>query len=73
MTETSYQMTCNPLPPGIRKPGSVGLPTGQDVALMDDAGKILDVGEVGEIVINGPNVTLGYQNNPDANASAFTN
>ena len=66
MTEASHQMTCNPLPPGIRKPGSVGLPTGQNVAIMDDAG------EVGEIVINGTNVTLGYQNNPEANASAFT-
>jgi acyl-CoA synthetase (AMP-forming)/AMP-acid ligase II len=40
---------------------------------MDDAGKLLEPGEVGEIVIRGPNVTPGYENNPDANLQAFTN
>lgn len=40
---------------------------------MDDAGNLLEVGEIGEIVIRGSNVTLGYENNPEANEKAFTN
>ena len=40
---------------------------------MDDAGSLLPQGETGEIVIRGPNVTRGYENNPAANQSAFTN
>ncbi len=73
MTEASHQMTSNPLPPGIRKPGSVGIPAGPEVAIMDKKGSLLGSGDEGEIVIRGPNVTPGYENNPDANLSAFTN
>ena len=73
MTEASHQMTCNQLPPGIRKSGSVGPAAGPEVSIMDDAGNLLEPGEVGEIVIRGPNVTPAYENNPDANAQAFTN
>ncbi len=72
MTEASHQMTSNPLPPLVRKPGSVGLPAGPEVAIMDEAGNFLAVGEVGEIVIRGANVTQGYGNNPEANTKAFT-
>ncbi len=72
MTEASHQMTCNQLPPGVRKPGSVGPAAGPEVAIMDDEGNLLQTGEVGEVVIRGPNVTPGYENNPDANAEAFT-
>jgi acyl-CoA synthetase (AMP-forming)/AMP-acid ligase II len=39
---------------------------------MDDEGNILPQGAIGEIVIRGPNVTLGYENNPKANGEAFT-
>ncbi|NBT05956.1 MAG: AMP-dependent synthetase, partial [Betaproteobacteria bacterium] len=63
MTEAAHQMASNPLPPKARKPGSVGLPGGPDVEIMDEAGNILPFGEVGEIVIRGPNVTAGYENN----------
>jgi len=73
MTEAAHQMACNPLPPRERKPGSVGLAAGPEVVVMNEEGKLLPVGSTGEIVIRGPNVTLGYQNNPDANATAFTN
>ena len=73
MTEASHQMTCNQLPPGLRKAGTVGCASGPEVAVMDDAGTLLGVGQIGEIVIRGPNVTLGYENNPDANEQAFTN
>jgi len=40
---------------------------------MDEAGTLLPAGATGEIVIRGPSVTLGYENNPKANAEAFTN
>ncbi|HMB72791.1 MAG TPA: acyl--CoA ligase [Gammaproteobacteria bacterium] len=73
MTEAAHQMASNPLPPKARKPGSVGLPAGPEVAIMDTAGKLLPSGEIGEIVIRGPNVTAGYKNNDQANAEAFTN
>ena len=73
MTEASHQMTCNQLPPGLRKAGTVGCASGPEVAIMDDDGNLLEVGQVGEIVIRGPNVTPGYENNPEANEKAFTN
>jgi acyl-CoA synthetase (AMP-forming)/AMP-acid ligase II len=72
MTEAAHQMTSNPLPPRQRKPGSVGVATGPQVAVMDEAGSLLAAGETGEIVIRGANVTHGYENNPTANQSAFT-
>ena len=40
---------------------------------MGDNGELLQPGEIGEIVIRGDNVTKGYENNPAANADAFTN
>jgi acyl-CoA synthetase (AMP-forming)/AMP-acid ligase II/thioesterase domain-containing protein len=72
MTEASHQMACSPLPPGERKPGSVGLATGTRIAIMNEAGDILSAGETGEIVIRGDSVTAGYEANPQANAAAFT-
>jgi acyl-CoA synthetase (AMP-forming)/AMP-acid ligase II len=72
MTEASHQMASNPLPPRARFPGSVGIAAGPDVGIMDDAGNLLGAGELGEIVIRGRNVTLGYEANPDANEKAFT-
>lgn len=72
MTEAAHQMASNPLPPKARKPGSVGIAAGPEVAIMDNDGNLLPAGAVGEIVIRGANVTRGYQNNPKANAEAFT-
>ena len=71
MTETNL-VTCNPLPPGQRKPGSVGVAAGPDVAVMDAEGTLLPNGEIGEIVVRGSNVTHGYENNLRANLEAFT-
>jgi acyl-CoA synthetase (AMP-forming)/AMP-acid ligase II len=73
MTEASHQMASNPLPPRPRHPGSVGLAAGPEVAIMDDDGNLLPPGGLGEVVIQGRNVTGGYENNPAANATAFTN
>ena len=72
MTEAAHQMTCNPLPPAPRKPGTVGIAAGPDVSVMDAAGNHLAPGDEGEIVIRGPNVTPGYENNDAANREAFT-
>ena len=73
MTEAAHQMASNPLPPRPRKPGAVGVAAGPEIAVMDDDGTILPQGATGEVVIRGPNVTPGYDNNPAANAKAFTN
>ncbi|HYM32066.1 MAG TPA: acyl--CoA ligase [Candidatus Cybelea sp.] len=73
MTEAAHQMASNPLPPAAHKAGSVGVAAGPDVAIMDARGNLLPRGEIGEVVIRGPNVTLGYESNPKANAENFTN
>jgi len=73
MTEATHQMASNPLPPGERKPGSVGMAAGPEVAIMGEDGQLLPRGGIGEIVIRGPNVTSGYESNPKANAEAFIN
>ena len=72
MTEATHQMASNPLN-GIRKPGSVGVPAGPEIAIMDEAGQLLQRGETGEVVIRGENVTAAYENNPKANGEAFVN
>ena len=73
MTEAAHQMASNPLPPRKRYPGSVGVAAGPEIAIMDEAGALQPPGELGEVVIRGRDVTDGYENNPDANATAFTN
>ena len=73
MTEASHQMASNPLPPKVRKPGSVGMAAGPEIAIMDESGKLLPPEEIGEVVIQGANVTIGYENNSQANQNAFTN
>ncbi len=71
MTEASHQMASNPLPPEVRKPGSVGRGTGIDVGIMDDAGHLKSQGQRGEVVIKGPTVITEYENNPEANEKGF--
>ena len=70
MTEAAHQMCSNPLE-GPRKPGKVGRAAGPEVAIMGEDGAILPQGKIGEVVIRGPNVTKGYEANPEANAKAF--
>jgi oxalate---CoA ligase len=73
MTEATHQMASNPLPPKVRKPGTVGVAAGPEVAIMGLDGELLGADAVGEIVIRGPNVTAGYENNAKANEEGFLN
>lgn len=71
MTEATHQMTSNPLPPNTHKAGTVGYGFGVEVGIMDEAGTLLPSGDKGEVVVRGNNVVDGYENNPEANATAF--
>jgi len=73
MTEAAHQMASNPLPPGQRRPGTVGIAAGPEVGVIDADGNLLPSGATGEIAIRGPNVMSGYENNPKANGEAFVN
>lgn len=71
MTEACHQIASNPLPPAGRLPGSVGLGTGVEMAVVDGAGAPLPAGTPSQVVIRGPNVIDGYAANPEANAESF--
>ena len=71
-TECSPVTSVNPLD-GPRKIGSVGPPLpGVRVAIFDEQDNVLPAGEIGEIVVQGDNVMLGYLNQPEATAEAMT-
>jgi acyl-CoA synthetase (AMP-forming)/AMP-acid ligase II len=71
MTEASHQIACNPLPPGRRKLGSVGLPTGTEIRIVGERGRLLSPGERGEVCIAGPGVFGGYADDAEANRTSF--
>jgi acyl-CoA synthetase (AMP-forming)/AMP-acid ligase II len=71
MTEASHQMASNPLPPGDRRPGTVGVGTGVRIGIMDEHRGLRSQGAAGEVVIQGRSVIDGYANNPVANAESF--
>jgi acyl-CoA synthetase (AMP-forming)/AMP-acid ligase II len=71
MTEATHQMASNPLPPGIQKPGCVGLPAGPEIKILKLDGTEAATGDIGEVCIKGDNVTPGYENNPKANEESF--
>ncbi|MGI5881874.1 MAG: class I adenylate-forming enzyme family protein [Dethiobacteria bacterium] len=81
MTETTCRSTFNLLPPpgkavygqddGYRKIGSVGLPLGNEMRVVDETGKFLGPNERGEIIVRGENVMKGYYKNPGATEAAF--
>jgi acyl-CoA synthetase (AMP-forming)/AMP-acid ligase II len=71
MTEASHQIASNPLPPGRRLAGSVGIPTGTEIRVVDEAGTPVPDGMAGEVTIRGPGVTPGYFGSPEANEAAF--
>jgi len=68
MTEAAHQMCCNPFE--RQKPGAVGVAAGPEVRVAHETENRLIDG-TGEVVISGPNVTPGYESNPDANAKNF--
>jgi oxalate---CoA ligase len=70
MTE-AYQIAANPLPPGERRLGTVGVPTGTEIAIMDEAGQHLPAGHDGEVVVRGPAVFAGYSAPAGVNEQAF--
>nr|ASV46844.1 O-succinylbenzoic acid--CoA ligase [uncultured bacterium] len=71
MTEAAHEIASDLPPPALRRHGTVGVPTGCEVAILDEAGQRCGVGEPGEVVIRGPGVMAGYVANPEANAAAF--
>jgi amino acid adenylation domain-containing protein len=60
LTETGGAVVCSPLPPRKRKIGSVGLPLGVDLAILDQAGNVLPAEKVGEIALRGERVLSAY-------------
>ena len=72
MSETCAIGTNNPVT-STKFSGSIGLPLPSiDIAIKDDDGKSLALGESGEICIKGPQVMVGYYNQPAENEKAFT-
>ncbi len=71
MTEASPVVSVNPID-GSGKIGTVGMPVpSTDVRLMDDQGNIVGVEQEGEIQVKGPQVMLGYYNQPEETAKTI--
>jgi long-chain acyl-CoA synthetase len=72
LSETSPSATCNPTDTDAFS-GTIGLPMpSTDIAILDDDGKPVAIGQRGEIAIRGPQVMAGYWNRPDETAKVMT-
>jgi len=72
LSETSPLATCNPADT-TEYTGSIGLPApSTEIAILDDDGKPVPLGERGEIAIRGPQVMAGYWNRPEETAKVMT-
>jgi long-chain acyl-CoA synthetase len=72
LSETSPMATCNPADT-TEYTGSIGLPApSTEIAILDDDGNPVPLGERGEIAIRGPQVMAGYWNRPDETAKVMT-
>ena len=72
LSESTCRSTFNP-PDKRRRPGSCGLPIGNDMRVVDDEDREVADGELGEIVLRGENILKGYYRNDSATAEAFRN
>ena len=71
LTETAAQILSNPMPPAPPRYGSPGRPCGNEAKIVGKTGHDLPDGEVGELMIRGSNVMLGYYKNPEATQAAL--
>jgi long-chain acyl-CoA synthetase len=72
LSESTCRSTFNP-PDERRRPGSCGLPIGNEMKVVDDDDNEVADGELGEIVLRGGNILKGYFKNPEATERAFRN
>jgi long-chain acyl-CoA synthetase len=72
LSETAPVATCNRA--DVKEfTGTIGLPIpSTDIAILDDEGKQMGIGQIGEIAIRGPQVMAGYWNRPDETAKVMT-
>ena len=72
LSESTCRSTFNP-PDERRRPGSCGVPIGNEMSVVDEEDREVPDGELGEIVLRGENILKGYYKNDAANATAFRN
>src|ERR1041385_9172746 len=72
LSESTCRSTFNP-PDQRRRPGSCGVPIGNEMRVVDEADRDVPDGELGEIVLRGENILKGYYKNDAANTTAFRN
>jgi len=72
LSESTCRSTFNP-PDQRRRPGSCGVPIGNEMRVVDEEDREVPDGELGEIVLRGENILKGYYKNDAANEAAFRN
>jgi len=72
LSESTCRSTFNP-PDERRRPGSCGLPIGNEMRVVDEKDREVPDSTLGEIVLRGENILKGYHKNPEATSVAFRN
>ncbi len=73
MTEASHQVASNPLPPGVRKMGTVGNSATTEYVVLNESGEVQPQGIEGEVALRGAAITKGYLSPAGATEAAFRN